>query len=309
MPDGPEFNRHVDFEYGIARQVSARVRRLVANNPGKMTFTGTNCYLVGTGEIALIDPGPDTPEHIETLMRVTSGETISHILVTHTHMDHSGATARLKELTGAATCGFGPCSAPRGFAGDQMINSRFVDSDFNPDLVLAAGDKISGNDWSLEAVHTPGHAPDHLCFALAAENALFSGDHVMGWNTSIVAPPEGNMKNYIESLKELLGREETLYWPGHGARIKTPHRTVKAYILHRQWRESAIFQLVATGHDSIGKIMPKVYRDLDRDIMPVATLSVLAHLEYLVERGIVSRSEGSLLNRVYKIVENASPAQ
>jgi len=281
------FNREMNFDYGVLQPILPGVRRLVANNAGPFTFKGTNTYVIGRGEVAVIDPGPDDADHIEALIRELSGERISHILVTHTHRDHTDGVARLRERTGATLLGYGPTGEERGVRTPEGTDASFVDGDFAPDKTLREGDTVRGENWALDAIHTPGHAPDHLCFALMGERTVFSGDHVMGWNTTIVAPPEGHMGRYIGSLERLMKRHDKVFLPAHGGRIETPQRVVKAYIMHRKWREGAIYTCLEDGLDSIPEIVAKIYPDLNPDLFGAAALSVLAHLEYLSERGLV----------------------
>jgi len=281
------FNREMNFDYGVLQPILPGVRRLVANNAGPFTFKGTNTYVIGSGEVAVIDPGPEDADHIEALIRALPGERISHILVTHTHRDHTDGVARLRERTGASLLGYGPTGEERGVRTPEGTDASFVDGDFAPDETLREGDTVRGENWALDVIHTPGHAPDHLCFALMGERTVFSGDHVMGWNTTIVAPPEGHMGRYIGSLERLMKRHDKVFLPAHGERIETPQRVVKAYIMHRKWREGAIYTCLEDGLDSIPEIVAKIYPDLNPDLFGAAALSVLAHLEYLSERGLV----------------------
>ncbi len=281
------FNTEMNFDYGVAIKVAPGVRRMVANNPGPFTFKGTNTYIIGHGEVAVIDPGPLDPEHLDALLAALAGERISHILITHTHRDHTDGVAALKANTNAPVLAFGETGRDRGARTTSPSGKAFVDLDFSPDKTLSDGDVIQGNDWTLDVIHTPGHAPDHLCFALTGERTVFSGDHVMGWNTTVVAPPEGHMGNYLTSLERLLERKDKLFLPGHGGRIEMPQRAVRAYLMHRKMRESAIFNCLESGDCFIPQIVPRIYRGLDSKLAPAAALSVLAHLEYLVERGLV----------------------
>ena len=281
------FNREMEFDYGVLQPMLPGVRRLVANNPGPFTFKGTNTYVVGRGKVGVIDPGPLNADHGEALIRALAGERISHILVTHTHRDHTDGVAWLKERTGATLLGYGPTGEERGVRTPEGIDASFVDGDFAPDKTLREGDTVGGDDWALDVIHTPGHAPDHLCFALMGERTVFSGDHVMGWNTTIVAPPEGHMGRYIGSLHKLMERHDKVFLPAHGGRIETPQRVVKAYIMHRKWREGSIYTCLEEGLGSIPEIVAKIYPDLNPDLFGAAALSVLAHLEYLSERELV----------------------
>lgn len=285
------FNSEMNFAYGVAVEVAPGVRRIVADNPGPFTFKGTNTYLVGRGDVAVIDPGPDHDAHIDAIAEATKGERISHILVTHTHRDHTDAVARLKDYSNAPVLAFGNTGKPRGARTTSPSGKAFVDLEFTPDATLRDGDTLKGADWALDIIHTPGHAPDHLCFALQGRRTVFSGDHVMGWNTTVVAPPEGNMADYLASLERLLERRDKLFFPGHGGRIEMPQRVVRAYLMHRKMRESAIYACLKNGDRFIPQIVPKIYARLDSNLVPAAALSVLAHLEYLVERDLVQCEE------------------
>lgn len=283
----------MDFDYGVPRELAPGVVRLVANNPSVFTFKGTNTYLVGDRELAIIDPGPKDTAHRAAILKTAGSRPVSHILITHTHRDHIDGLADLKAATGALTCGYGRTSDYPAGAAESPSGDEFIDNDFRPDVVLRDGDAVSGHGWSLTALFTPGHAPDHLCFALGGSKVLFSGDHVMGWNTSVVAPPEGRMSDYLASLSRLLDRDETLYLPGHGGRIEEPRRTVRAYIVHRQWREQAIHGAIKDGLATVPAITALVYKGLDERLVKAASLSVLAHVEHLAERGLV-RAESPL---------------
>jgi glyoxylase-like metal-dependent hydrolase (beta-lactamase superfamily II) len=285
------FAREFTFDYGVASAVGPGLRRIVANNPGPFTFKGTNSYIVGTGEVALVDPGPDDAAHRAAILGeiAAKGERITHILLTHTHKDHSAGLARMAEATGAEVLGFG--SDPESRAAFQLnpASEAILDVDFQPHRRLRGGEHISGGDWALEAIHTPGHAPDHLAFAVAGAGVLLSGDHVMGWNTTVVAPPEGNMGDYIRSLELLLQRPEDIYLPGHGGEIHQGQRLVKAFIMHRRWRESQILDCLRQGLDTIPAIVPRIYEGISASLRDAAGYSVLAQLELLIETGRVSR--------------------
>jgi glyoxylase-like metal-dependent hydrolase (beta-lactamase superfamily II) len=263
--------------------------RLVAPNPGPFTYKGTNTYLVGSTSLAVIDPGPDDAKHREAILKAAGPRPITHILSTHAHRDHVDGIAALKAETGALVAAY-----PRDPAASRISlenspsGSYFVDYDFDADIRLAAGVTVEGADWALTAIHTPGHAPDHLCFALEDRDMVFSGDHVMAWNTSVVAPPEGRMADYIASLEILLDRNDTVFLPGHGGRLSEPQRTVRAYLLHRRWREQAVLKALKDGAESIRKIVPEVYQGISTQLIPAATLSVQAHVEHLIEKGLVS---------------------
>ena len=275
-------------EYGVLEPVTPLVRRLVARNPGPFTFRGTGTYVVGRGTVAVIDPGPDLADHVDALLRALRGETVSHILVTHTHLDHSPAAAALKAATGAPTYGFGPHGGERAAGGSEAG----ADFDFAPDATLRDGDAVEGPGWRLAAVHTPGHTSNHVCFALAEERALFSGDHVMGWSTSVISPPDGDMAAYRRSLERLLERDDALYIPTHGAPIADPKPHVRTFLAHRAEREAEILRRIAAGDETIPAMVAAIYADIDPRLHPAAGRSVLAHLVELVENGRVRSDYG-----------------
>jgi glyoxylase-like metal-dependent hydrolase (beta-lactamase superfamily II) len=266
------------------------VTRLVAPNPGPFTHEGTNTYVVGRATLSIIDPGPDDPGHLATILAHAKGRPITHILITHAHRDHVDGLARLKEATGATTVGFGRAHthAPADRALDRPTGADFVDADFVPDLTLADGATLITADAMFEAIHTPGHAPDHLCFALAGTPLLFSGDHVMGWSTSVIAPPEGNMGDYLRALERLLTRSETTYLPGHGDRIDEAARTVRAYLIHRQMREQSVLDAIRGGAVTIPEITGLVYSGIADRLLSAARLSVQAHVELLSQKGLLT---------------------
>ena len=284
MPVEIPFRRELAFEYGRLETVAPGLRRIVARNPGPFTFRGTGTYVVGAGEVAVIDPGPDLPEHVAALLAGLGDEQVTHILVTHTHRDHSPAARPLKQATGAPTYGFGPhAGGRRGEAGSEEGG----DWDFAPDIVVRDGDRIAGKGWQFEAVHTPGHTSNHLCFALPDLGILFSGDHVMGWSTSVIAPPDGDMAAYMASLDKLLARPDRVYWPTHGPAILEPQRHVRAFIAHRREREAGIVDCLKAGLDAVPDIVARLYVGLDPALRPAAGRSVLAHLIDLVGRDVV----------------------
>ena len=272
--------RDLDFTYGEAAQVSPLIRRVVAPNASVFTFHGTGTYIVGRGKVAIIDAGPDLAEHVDAVLAAVRGETVTHLVVTHTHIDHSPATRHIKAATGAPSYGYGPHGGGAGPAVEEG-----ADRDFVPDHRLADGAAIEGCGWTLEAVHTPGHTSNHLCFALAEEQALFSGDHVMGWSTTVVSPPDGDMGAYMASLDKLTGRDETTYWPTHGPPIPKPGRFVGRLLGHRRRRESEILACVADGAATIPELVTRLYVGLDPRLNPAAARTVLAHLIHLVETG------------------------
>ncbi len=288
MNSDVKFNTSMTFDYGEPTGMAPGVSRIVANNPSPFTFKGTNTYLLGSKSLAVIDPGPDDEVHRKAILEAAAGRPITHIFLTHAHRDHSDGLEKLKAETGAIFCGYRR-SKPDERASDHLTPSgrAFIDFDLRPDLELANGDMIDGEDWSLDIFHTPGHAPDHLCMSERRSGILFSGDHVMGWNTTVIAPPEGRMSDYVASLESLSNHPASLFLPGHGGRIKEPSRTVKAYLLHRRWREQTILDAINAGHITINNIVPEVYRTLDRNLAVAAALSVQAHVEHLIELGIL----------------------
>lgn len=281
------FIRELDFAYGRVDRLSPLIRRVIAPNPGPFTFHGTGTYIVGNGEVAVIDPGPDLPAHLDALAAALRGERVSHILITHTHRDHSPAARALQALTGAPTLGFGP----HPVSGDGRQVEEGGDLDFRPDIVVGDGDVMAGAGFTFEALHTPGHISNHLCFALREERALFSGDHVMGWSTSVISPPDGNMRDYFASLARLLERTDRLYYPTHGAPIPEPQAFVRAYIAHREERERQIAACLSEGPRTIPAMVEIMYREVPRNLHGAAGRSVLAHLIHMRETGRV-REDG-----------------
>ena len=284
----------------IPSRLSPLVRRLVAPNPGPMTFTGTCTYLVGAGDtLAVIDPGPDLAGHRETIMRAAGGARIAHIVVTHTHRDHSPGARPLAALTGAEIVGcapYAPAREPRDFERAAVVASN--DLDFAPDRVLGDGEALRGDGFTLVAVATPGHTMNHLAFALPEEKALFSGDHVMAWSTTVIAPPTGSMGTFMASLQRLQGRDDAVFWPGHGGPVRDPPRFLRALIHHRRQRDRAIRARLAAGDRTVPELVATTYETLDASLRRAAGVTVLAHLEDLCGRGLV-RCEGEGLEARY----------
>lgn len=279
--------RQFDFTYGRRDQVSPLIQRVIADNPGPFTFTGTGTYIVGRdmpgASVAVIDPGPDDEAHLHALLRAVKGRTVSHILVTHTHLDHAPLSRPLAEAVGGA-----PILAarpPRRTIHASATLDEDDDADFAPDLVLVGGEMIEGDGWTLEAMATPGHASNHMAFVLREENALFSGDHVMGWSTSVVAPPDGDMAAYMDSLDRVLARGFSTIWPTHGPAITQVAPFLKAYRDHRLEREAQICARLAAGDETIAEMVPALYAAVDQRLWPAASLSVLSHLIKLVKDG------------------------
>ena len=287
MSNGLTLNTAMQFPYGVPDPLAPGVARLVANNASALTFNGTNTYLVGTRALAVIDPGPTDAAHLEAILKAAGGRPIKHILVTHAHRDHVDGLAALKAETGAKSYGFQREQArSSGDAGESV--SEYINTAYTPDVSLTHGDRVEGDGWELSALHTPGHTADHLCFALEGSGLVFSGDHVMAWNTSVVAPPEGRMADYLRSLELLLERRDSMLLPGHGGPVAEPRRTVKAYLLHRRWRDQAILEAVRKGTNTVRKLLPVIYRDLNEEVAGAAKLSLRAHIEHLAERGLIT---------------------
>lgn len=281
--------------YGAAERMSPLVRRVVARNPGPFTLYGTATFLVGTGAgIAVIDPGPLVPGHVQNLLRAANGARISHVLVTHTHLDHSPAAALLKKATGAPVYGFGPHAGGAGAGADDAG----ADTAFWPDIVLADGDTVSGDDWTLEAVHTPGHTSNHLCFRFPEERTLFSGDHVMGWASTVISPPDGDLTAYLASLERLLQADDRLYRPTHGRAIGNPALFVVALRAHRLRRCDGILATVRNCPCRIPAIVQKNYPGLDPALFGAASRSAYATLLHLEAEGNV-RAEGEGIEAVW----------
>ncbi len=278
------FDRIFAPQYGQAVPVAPGVRRVTAPNHGPLTFAGTNSYILGSGSVAVIDPGPGDESHFQALMSATAGETITHLLVTHAHRDHSTGVKRLAAATGAKSYGLG--RSGRALASAPRVDTG-IDEDFVPDLDLADGAVVGGDGWQVEAIATPGHASDHLVFALRGSDLIFSGDHVMAWSTTVVAPPEGSMADYLASLDRLLARPEDTYLPGHGGPVTQAHDYVRALKAHRHQREFEILASLAVGTQTIPAIVAALYPDLDPQLAGGAGLSVLAHLQDLMARGKV----------------------
>lgn len=293
------FHMEMIFTHGEPREIWPDIRRIVAGNQGPLTHNGTNTYILGRNELALIDPGPDDARHIDAIMSAVKGQKITHIFLTHTHKDHSGGLEALKAKTGARVYAHQAITENRGArrTATSPLDTGFVDLNFKPDHELKDGEIIEGEDWGLKAIHTPGHAPDHFCFAHLKEPVLFTGDHIMAWNTSVIIPPEGSMAAYMSSLKKLIAKDPDLnkiytdyerFMPGHGGQARSPERLVKAFLMHRKWRETAIHDHIKSGKNSIEQLLPLLYPNASKDILPAAALSILAHAEHLCEQGLVS---------------------
>ena len=271
--------------YGAATEVSPLVRRVMADNPSNFTYHGTGTYIIGRGEVAVIDAGPAMPRHVDAILEATAGETITHQLITHTHSDHSPAARLLKEATGAKTWGFGPHGSGR--AEGAAVVEEGGDHDFTPDHKVRHGDVVKGAGWTAECVFTPGHTSNHMCYALREEKTLFSGDHVMGWSSTVVSPPDGDMAAYMRSLELLLERDDALFRPTHGPAITDPRTHVTELIEHRRNREAQILACIADGVATIPEMVEVMYTTIDRALHPAARSSVFAHIVHMVEMGRV----------------------
>ena len=283
----PASSRHLAFmaEHltGIPIQLEPLVLRVLAPNPSPYTYTGTQTHIVGTTDLAVIDPGPDNPAHLDALIRAIDGRPVTAIMVTHHHRDHSPATRPLQLRTGAPIVGAAPFDLDdAGARADASFDAAYA-----PDRVLGGGETVGGDGWALEAIATPGHTSNHLAFALPETKALFSGDHVMGWSTTIVSPPDGNMTAYMASLEKLMGRDDRVYYPGHGEAIDRPQRLVRGMLGHRKQREGQILRLLKDGALAIPAMVERMYVGLDARLVPAAERSVLAHLYDLQTRGRV----------------------
>jgi len=276
---------------GTARRLSPLVRRVLAPNPSPFTYEGTQTYLVGDSDLAVIDPGPDDPAHLDALEGAIAGRAVIAILCTHTHRDHSPAARPLARRTGAQVIG----CAPLTLEDDGPRADAAFDPDYAPDRVLTEGEQIAGIGWTLTALATPGHTSNHLCYALEEEEALFTGDHVMGWSTSVVSPPDGDMTDYLLSLERLVGRQDRIYYPAHGEPIQQPQRFARGMLGHRRMREGQILRIIERqGAALIPDFVTSMYVGLDPRLHGAAGRSVLAHLIDLERRGLVrNQAEGA----------------
>ena len=302
----PEFNTDFDPRHGEMVDVSPLLRRIVCNNPSKYTFHGTGTYVIGHTDVAVVDPGPRDPAHVEALLRALGDETVRTILITHTHGDHSPAAAALHDATGAPVLGFGPhpkdATSEEDDADDDSdadnetepaedgkpaaaTDAHRPDVDFDPETRLAHGDTVEGPGWTVQALHTPGHISNHLCFALAEENAVLTGDHVMGWSTTIIPPPDGDVSDYLRSLQLLLDRSDEVFYPTHGGPVNNPQRYVAALLKHRLRREAQILEQLANGPASAKQMVAVLYADVRKELHRPAARSVVAHLVKLHKEG------------------------
>jgi len=273
---------------GLADDVEPLVRRVLAPNPSPYTFTGTQSYVVGAAsgpDCAVIDPGPDEAAHLDAIIAAIGARRVLAIMCTHDHRDHSPAAAPLAERTGAPIVGCAPLMlAVAGPRSDEAFDPTYA-----PDRVLADGEAMRGTGWTLTAVATPGHTSNHLCYALEESGALFTGDHVMGWSTSVVIPPDGDMGDYMASLDKLLARDDVRYHSAHGAAIEKPRQLVRGMIGHRRQREAQILRLLGEAARPVSGFIPDMYKGLDPRLIAAAEMSVTAHLIDLEKRGAARR--------------------
>lgn len=302
MSEDIPFDKNLNLAPDVVDEPMPGVRRIMANNPGPFTFKGTVSYIIGRGQVAIVDPGPDDPAHIGALLDAVRNETVTHIFVTHTHRDHSPAVPAIKRATGASVFAEGPHRAARPLhIGEHNPLDASADREFRPDVALRDGEVVSGDGWTIEAVTTPGHTANHMAYALNEKSALFAGDHVMAWATSIVAPPDGAMSDYMGSLAKLARRSETVYLPGHGPAIADARRFVSYYILHRKAREASILHRLSKSATDIPTIVRAIYIGIDPRLTGAAGLSVLAHLEDLVARRLVETDGEPAIDGVYRL--------
>ncbi len=304
MNDIP-FIKDFNFAYGEAAALSPLVRRVIAKNPGPFTYTGSGTYIIGkegAHDLAVIDPGPDDDAHLEALVRAVGKGRVSHILVTHTHRDHCGGARKFAERVKAPIYAAGPHPV-KDAAHDAPALDEGADYAFKPDRLLADGARVEGEGWTIGAVATPGHLSNHLCFALEEEASLFTGDHIMGWATTVVAPPDGDMGDYLESLEKLLARDDRIYFPTHGAPIERPQRYVRAVRAHRRIRDGQILEQLKQGRTRIKEITPAMYADIDKRLHGAAALNVFAHLIRLNRIGAVETDGAPTMKSAYRLAE------
>jgi len=280
--------RDLDFEYGRCDVVSPLIRRVIAGNPGPFTYLGTGTYIIGHGEVAVVDPGPDMADHLKAILAAIAGERVTHILITHHHSDHSPLARPLAEATGSVI--YGCAVATKPVEGAIKLEAGY--HDFTPDISVCGGAIIEGAGWTVEAIPTPGHTSNHICYALKQENSLFSGDHIMGWSTTVITPPDGDMGDYLASLELIKARNFDTLWPTHGPPVREVTPFIEAYVEHRRERERQILDQLSAGETKIKSMVPKIYAAVDSRLWPAAAHSVLAQMIELVRTGR-ARSDGA----------------
>lgn len=295
------FDKDITVDYGRLEWVAPGVRRMIAENPGPFTFVGTGVYVIGRGDsVAVIDPGPDSPDHRARLFAALDGLEVTHIFVTHHHLDHSPMARPLAAATGARVYGYGV--QVREPEGGEVRMEAGDDLSFAPDVEVRDGAVISGAGWTIEAVHTPGHTSNHMAYAYLEENLCFCGDHIMAWSTSVISPPDGHMGDYLASLRKVKERDFCQLWPTHGPPVNEPGPFIDAYIAHREHREQQILAALEGGHRNIRSMVADIYADIDRRLHPAACHSVLAHLIHMVETGRVEADGEPGLETAYQPV-------
>jgi glyoxylase-like metal-dependent hydrolase (beta-lactamase superfamily II) len=300
------FDRDFEPRHGEAVEVAPGVRRVTAANEGPFTFRGTNTFLIGGKTLAVLDPGPADPQHIKALMRAIGAADVTHILLSHSHRDHSDAVPLIKERTGAPV--LATAQKPATGSAQNLRLDAGANTGISVDKVIGDGESIKTPDYRLEAIATPGHASDHMTFALAGSDILFSGDHVMGWSTTVVAPPDGSMSDYLASLDRLLTRPEQTYLPAHGGPIRNASAYVRRLKAHRLMREAAIVDALRKGAKTLPDLVARVYGQLDPGLSGAAALSTLAHLEHLIARGAVKSDSPPTLDGSYRLSDTAPAA-
>jgi glyoxylase-like metal-dependent hydrolase (beta-lactamase superfamily II) len=291
--------RELDFDYGRPDQVSPLIRRVIANNPSPFTFMGTGAYIVGHGEVAVVDPGPQDVVHLEAILAAVAGEQVTHIAVTHHHSDHSPLAAALKARTGAVVYGCAPATPDEEEDDDGLEAGH--DAGFRPDVSVCGGGMLSGPGWTLEAIPTPGHTSNHICYALREENALFSGDHIMGWSTTVIAPPDGDLTDYLASLQRIRSRGFDTLWPTHGPPIRQVDAFIGAYIDHRRARIDQILRALQAGPARIADLVPQLYANVDPRLYPAAARSLLAAMIHLSREGRLATDGAPGRDSVYRL--------
>ena len=297
--------KEIEFEYGVVQQMTPLIRRVIANNPGPFTYVGTGVYIIGHGEVAVLDPGPEQPEHFEALKKALEGETVTHVLVSHGHSDHSPLAQPLAEWAGCKTyaknCGVPTAKGELGSADDLG---------FMPDVKVGDGDVISGPGWTLDVIETPGHTCNHLCFGLREENTCLSGDHIMGWSTTVVAPPDGDMGDYMRSLEKIRSMKFDALYPTHGDPVKGQdfvEHFITEYAEHRRERERAILYHLSKGENLIPEMVKEMYKDVDKRLHPAAAMSVLGHMIELVKTGrVTTPDEKPTVRSHFELVRSAA---
>ncbi len=292
-----EFIKKHDFVYGLAENISPLITRITARNPGSFTFNGTGTFLIGKNNIALIDPGPDLAEHEKAIITALRGRKLTHILLTHNHLDHSALAPKLSNKFSCPVYGMKTKAKTHNLPDIKLEEGE--NKNFMPDIEIKDGDMFCGDNWSLKAMHTPGHTSNHICFALVEENALFTGDHIMGWATSVVIPPDGDMAKYLKSLKRVYDIGFDKLYPTHGSAINNPQTFIKSYIAHRLERERQILLAIENGCEKIPEIVRLIYKDIDKRLYPAAGISVLSHLIKLVQEKRVQCDTTPSLNSTY----------